>query len=95
MGSTTRAVSKAQANNPHYRITELILPAFTSTGLQRFEFKTTFLPHTAGRVLLDNQGLKRDTFVTADQPIEFEGGSDCEIVNASDQEIRFTVTEFK
>ncbi|WP_283805363.1 NnrS family protein [Nitrobacter hamburgensis] len=46
-GATTGAVWNAQANNSHYRITELVLPSLTSAGLRRFEFRTAFLPHTA------------------------------------------------
>jgi hypothetical protein len=92
---TTGAIWNAQANNPYYRITELVLPASTSTGLQPFEFTTTFLPHTAGQLLVKNQGQERDMKVVAGKPIEFDGGIASEIVNNTDQELTFTVTEFK
>lgn len=95
MEATTGAVWNAQANNSHYRITELVLPSLTSAGLRRFEFRTTFLPHTAGRLLLKSQGQERDTEVIAGCVIEFENGTESEIVNATDQELRFTVMEVK
>lgn len=95
MGATTGAVWNAQANNPSYRITELVLPALTSTGLQRFKFKTTFLPHTAGHILVKSQGQERHTELIAGRVIELESGTDCEIVNTTDQELRFTVMEVK
>jgi hypothetical protein len=95
MGSTTGAVWNARANNPYYRITELILPARTSAGLQRFEFKTTFLPHTAGQLLVKSQGQERSTEIIRDQIIEFTSGTECEIVNTAKHELRFTVMEYK
>jgi hypothetical protein len=94
-GTMTGAVWNARANNPYYRITELVLPASTSTGLQRFEFKTTFLPHAKGRLLVKSQVQERDTQIIADRVIEFESGTECEIVNTGDQELRFTVMEYK
>jgi hypothetical protein len=95
MEATTGAVWNAQANNSHYRITELVLPSSTSVGLRRFEFKTAFLPHTAGRLLLKSQGQERDMEVIAGRLIEFENGTEYEIVNGTDQELRFTVMEIK
>ena len=95
MGATTVAVWKTQANNPYYRITELVLPACKSTALRRFEFKTAFLPHTAGQLLIKRQDQECDTEVIAGRLIEFENGTEREIVNLSDQELRFTVLEFK
>jgi hypothetical protein len=75
----------AQEDNPYYRIRELVLPASASAGMQRFEFKTTFLPHTAGQLLVKRQGQERHTEVTAGRTIEFESGTECEIVNRTDQ----------
>jgi hypothetical protein len=95
MGETTGAVWNAQANNPYYRIRDLTLPALTSTGLQRFEFKTTFLAHTAGQLLVKSLDQERNSEFIAGQLIEFESGTESEIVNTTDQELRFTVTEFK
>jgi hypothetical protein len=83
------------SNNLYYRIRELTLPASASTGLLRFEFKTTFLPHSAGRLLVKTQGLERDTEVIMGQAIAFASGTENEIMNATDQELRFTVAEFK
>jgi hypothetical protein len=85
----------AQANNPYYRIRELTLPALTSTGQQRFDFKTTFLPHAASRVLVKSKGQQRDTEIIVGQQLEFESGAESEIVNLTNQELRFTVMEFK
>jgi hypothetical protein len=95
MGATTGAVWNPQANNSHYRITELTLPALTSAGVQRFEFQTTFLPHTAGQLLIRSQGQERDTEINAGRQIEFESGTASEIVNTTDQELKFTVMESK
>jgi len=95
MVATVGAVWNAKANNPYYRIRELTLPALTSTGLQRFKFHTTFLPHVAGQLLVRTQGQERDTTITAGGLIEFESGVESELVNKSDQELRLTVTEFK
>jgi hypothetical protein len=95
MGDTTAAIWNARANNPYFRIREMTLPSLTSTGLQQFEFKTTFLPHTAGHLLVKTQGQERDTEITAGRLIEFESGTECEIVNMTDQEFRFTVMELK
>lgn len=95
MGATTAAVWNAQANNPYYRIRELTLPPVASTGLQRFEFKTTFLPHTAGHILVKGQDEERDTEIIAGRLIEFGSGTECEIVNMTDHQVRFTVMEFK
>ena len=95
MGATTGAVWNAQANNPYYRITELVLPALTSAGLQRFDFKTTFLPHTPGQLLVRSQGQERHRKIIAGRLIEFESGTESEIVSTTDQELRFTVMEFK
>ena len=95
MDAKTGAVWNPQANNPYYRITELVLPASTSTGLQRFDFKVTFLPHTAGHVRMKSEGQERDTEVIAGRLIEFESGTKSEIVNTTNQELRFTVMEFK
>ena len=89
------AVWNAQANNPYYRIRELTLPALTSTGLQRLEFKTTFLSHTAGRLLIKSQDKEQDRHIVPGQTIEFETGVEGEVVNMTDRELRFTVTEFK
>lgn len=94
MGATG-AVWNAQANNPCYRIRELILPTAASTGLQKLEFKTTFLPHASGHILVRRQAQERETEIIMGQEIEFERGTDCEIVNSTDQELRFTVMEFK
>jgi hypothetical protein len=95
MGATSEAIWNAQANNPYYRITELVLPALTSAGLRRFEFKTTFLPHTGGQLLLKSRGQQRHEKVIAGQPVEFESETVVEIANTTDHEIRFTVMEFK
>jgi hypothetical protein len=95
MGATTQAVWNAQANNPYYRVRELTLPALTSTVLQRFEFRTTFPPHTTGHLLLKSQGQERDTEIITGRLIEFESGTECELVNTTDQELSFTVMEFK
>jgi hypothetical protein len=89
------AVWTARANNPYYRLTELLLPASTSAGVQRFKFKTTFLPHAAGRLQVKSQAQERDTLIMADRVIEFESGTECELVNTGDQELRFTVVEYK
>jgi hypothetical protein len=94
-GTMTGVVWNARANNPYYRIKELVLPASTSAGLQRFEFKTIFLPHAKGRLLVKSQAQERDTQIIADRVIEFERGTECEIVNTGDQELRFTVMEYK
>jgi hypothetical protein len=91
----TEAVWNAQANNPYYRITELVLPALRSAGLQRFEFKTTFLPHKAGQLLIKSQGQERYIEIIAGRLGEFESGTESEIVNTTDRELRFTVMEFK
>lgn len=91
----SHAVWNAQANNPYYRITELILPASKSTALKRFEFKTTFLPHTAGQLLFKMHGRERNAEIIVGRPIEFLSGTESEIVNTSDHELRFTVIEFK
>jgi hypothetical protein len=95
MDATIGVVWNAQANNSHYRIAELILPALTSAGVQRFEFKTTFLPHTAGELLIRSQGQERNTEIIPGRQIEFESGTESEIVNTTDQELRFTVMESK
>ena len=95
MRAKADALWNAQANNPHYRIRELILPVATSTGVQQFEFKTTFLPHNAGQILVRSQGQERESEIIADRQIEFESGTDCEILNPTDQELRFTVMESK
>lgn len=95
MVGRSHAVWNAQANNPYYRITELILPALASTGLQRFEFKTTLLPHTAGQILFKSQCQERQREIIAGRPIEFESETESEIVNTTDHEIGFTVMEFK
>jgi len=95
MGAKTEALWNAQANNPYYRIRELILPPATSTGAQQFEFNTTFLPHTAGQILVRSQGQERASEIIAERQIEFESGTNCEIVNPTDQELRFTVMEAK
>jgi hypothetical protein len=94
MGDTTAAIWNAQANNPYFRIRELTLPPLTWTGLQRFEFKTTFLPHTKGHILVKSQGRERDTEIIAGRLIEFESGTEWE-VNMTDHDVRFTVMEFK
>ncbi|MGD9921310.1 MAG: hypothetical protein AB7V13_07655 [Pseudorhodoplanes sp.] len=95
MSVTTEAIWNPQANNPYYRISELILPASASTGLRRFGFKTTFLPHTTGRLLIKTQVRSRHTEIIAGSPIEVERGTESEIVNATDRELIFTVLEFK
>jgi hypothetical protein len=96
MGATTiEAVWNAQANNPYYRIRELVLPASTSTRLPPFEFETTFLPHTAGQLVVKSQGQERDMKLVAGQPIEFASGTESQIVNMNEQELRLTVTEYK
>jgi hypothetical protein len=95
MGATTGAIWKAQGDNPYYRIRELVLPASATAGLQRFEFKTTFLAHTPGQLLLKREGQERHTEVTAGRLIEFESGTESEIVNTTNQELRFTVMEIK
>ena len=95
MVATTAAVWNAQANNLYFRIRELTLPPLTSTGLQQFEVKTSFLPHTAGHILVKSQGQERDTEIIAGRLIEFEGGTEFEIVNMTDHEFKFTVMEFK
>jgi hypothetical protein len=95
MGATTQAVWNAQANNPYYRIIELVLPALASTGLRRFEFKTTLLPHTGGQLLVKRQGQERHTEIIAGRLIEFESGTESKIVNTTNQELRFTVMEIK
>jgi len=95
MKATIGATWSAQANNPYYRIRELTLPALASTGQQRFDFKTTFVAHAAGRVLVKSKRQKRDTEIIAGQQLEFERGAESEIVNSSNRELRFTVLEFK
>lgn len=96
MEATIGAVWNAQANNPYYRITELVLPASSSTGLQRLEFQTIFLPHTAGRLRLKCEGQHRDIEIVAGQPIRFESGIECEMLNTNEgTELRFTVMESK
>jgi hypothetical protein len=95
MGATVRAIWNAQANNSYYRITELALPAMTSTGLHRFDFKTAILPHKAGRLLIKSQGHEWDTEIAASQPVEFVGGTEAELVNMTGQELKFTVVSFK
>jgi hypothetical protein len=95
MDATTGAVWNPRADNPYYRITELVLPALTSTGLQRFYFKATFLPHTAGHLRIKSEGQERDTEIVAGRLIEFASGTESEIVNTTNQELRFTVMEFK
>jgi hypothetical protein len=95
MDAKTGAVWNPRANNPYYRITELVLPASTSTGLQRFDFKVTFLPHTQGHVRMKSEGQERDMEIIAGRLIEFESGTKSEIVNTTNQELRFTVMEFK
>jgi hypothetical protein len=91
----TGANWSAQANNPYYRVGVLIVPAATSTGLLQLEFKATFLPHVAGRILLKRRGQEQEIKIIAGQKIEFEDGGDCEILNLSDRELGFTVMEFK
>ena len=91
----TGAVWNARANNPYYRITELVLPPSTSAGLQSSEFTMTLLPHRAGRLLVKRQAQERDTQIHANQVIEFEGGTEFEIVNTGDLELRFTIMEYK
>jgi hypothetical protein len=95
MRATTTAVWNARANNPYYRITEMVLPACKSTARRRFEFKTTFLPHTAGQLLIKCQSQEQNTEITAGRLIEFESGTECEMVNNTDHELVFTVMEFK
>ncbi len=95
MEAATGAAWSARANNPCYRIRELTLPGATSTGLQRFEFKTTFLSHNAGQLLIRSYGQERYTEIAVGQEIAFESGAEGEIVNAADREFQFTVTEFK
>ena len=95
MGATTGALWSPRANNLYYRIAELVLPASTSAAPRLFEFKTSFLPHSKGRLLIKNGGQEREIEVVADRLIEFEIGIVSEIVNATDQELRFTVIEFK
>jgi hypothetical protein len=91
----TEAVWTARANNPYYRMREMVLPAFTSAGVQQFEFETTFLPHTAGHLLVRSQCQERDIEIIEGQPIEFEGKTEWEIVNMTEQELKFTVMEYK
>jgi hypothetical protein len=74
---------------------ELVLPASTSAAPWLFEFKTRFLPHSKGRLLIKNDGQEQEIEVVAYRLIEFEIGTVSEIVNATDQELRFTVIEFK
>ena len=95
MGAAIGGVWSAQANNPYYRIRELMLPAMTSTGLQRFEFKTIFVPHMAGQILAKSRGQERNTEIIGGKAIEFESGTELEMVNRTDQELRFTVMESK
>lgn len=96
MEPTTGAVWNAQADNPYYRMTELILPAASSTGLQRLEFETIFLPHTTGRLRVKCEGRERDTRIIAGEPIRFESGVACEMLNTTNgAELRFTVMESK
>ena len=95
MKATTGAAWNVQANNSHYRITELVLPPLTSAGLRRFEFKATLLPHMAGQLLVKSQDQERNTEVTAGRLIEFESGTESEILSMTDQELRFTMIEFK
>jgi hypothetical protein len=63
--------------------------------LQRFSFRTTYLPHKAGDVVMRNNGQERHIRVFAGRPIEFENGAEGELINEADEELRFTVTEFK
>jgi hypothetical protein len=95
MAATTEVAWNARANNPYYRIRELTLPGFASTGLQRFAFKTTFLPHNGGHLLVKTQDHERRTNITAGEVMAFAGGTEAELVNTTDRELRFTVTEFK
>jgi len=95
MEARVGAAWSAQANNRYYRIRELRLPALTSTGQQRFNFRTTFLPHAASGVLVKSKGQQRDTEIAMGQQLEFESGAEGEIVNSTNQELRFTVMEFK
>jgi hypothetical protein len=95
MSTPIGAVWSARANNPYYRIRELALPASASTGLQRFEFRTTFLPHSGGQLLVQCQETQRRLQMIAGEVITFESGTEAEIVNTTDGELRFTVTEFK
>lgn len=95
MSIKSDAVWSPQANNQYYRITELILPASESTGLLRFEFRTIFLPHAAGRLLFKSQGQERLAEVIAGRPIEFESGTESDILNPTDRELRFSVMQSK
>jgi hypothetical protein len=95
VGTTTQAVWKPQANNPYYRITELVLPPWATTGPQRFEFKATLLPHTAGQLRFKSQGQERHTEIVAGLPFEIERKTENEIVNTTDKQLEFTVMEVK
>ena len=91
----TGVVWNARANNPYYRITELVLQPSASAGLQSSEFKMTFLPHGAGRLLVKRQAQERDIPIDANRVLEFEGGAEFAIVNTGDRELRFTIMEYK
>ena len=95
MGTAIGAVWRTRSNNPYYRISELTLPASASTGLQRFEFKTTLLPHSGGELVLKTQGEQQEIGITAGKPIAFERGVEAELLNKSTEQLRFTVGEFK
>lgn len=89
------AVWNAKANNPHYRITELVLPGSTSTGLRQFPFRTTYLPHNNGQIVVKSQDQEQRADIVAGRLIEFESGAESEVVNAGSEELEFTVMEFK
>lgn len=95
MGANNGGIWRARSNNAHYRIRELTLPPSVSTGLQRFEFKTTFLPHGGGKLLVKTRGDRREIEIRSGELIEFGPGTEVELVNKTDQQLRFTVGEFK
>lgn len=90
-----KAVWIARANNPYYRLRELALPALTSTGVQRCEYETIFLPHSNGHVLVRTEAAEREVEISAYRTIEFGCGTQFEIENKGSEALGFTVMESK
>ena len=95
MTTIPTAVWKPKANNPHYSICELMLPALASTGPLVFRHTTDLLPHNSGEVLMKAGDHKDEARVNAGQSVEIEAGTELEILNMSDQVITFTILESK
>jgi len=62
---------------------------------RRFEFKAILLPHTHGQLRFKSWGQERHMKIAAGLPIEIEQGTENEIVNIADEDIEFTLLEFK